>query len=236
VTLTFVTGTDTGVGKTVVVAAIAAIHHARNRSVAVVKPAQTGVTAEEPGDLEEVKRLAGPIDAVEGIRLPDPLAPDRAALVAGIQLPSLPAQRDLVLAAAQIHDVVLVEGAGGVTVNLGDSFTLLDIAAELEAAGQSVEWLVVTRAGLGTLNHTRLTVSAIRDRGLHPRGLVLGAFPAEPSVVDLYNLADLPRYTDLPLLGVVPERASELPPAQFRAEAPRWLPLQDVRPGSVGPT
>ena len=88
-TVCFVTGTDTGVGKTVVTAALAVILRARRNHVAVVKPAQTGVRPGEPGDVDEVRRLAGPLDAREGIRLPDPLAPDRAALVAGVELPGL---------------------------------------------------------------------------------------------------------------------------------------------------
>jgi dethiobiotin synthetase len=224
VTLWFVAGTDTGVGKTIVVAAIAAIHAGQDRRVAVVKPAQTGVGAEEPGDLDEIRRLAGPIDIFEGVRLPDPFAPDRAALVAGVELPSLEAQRDLVLSAAAAHDVVVVEGSGGVTVNLGQSFTLLDLAAAVTAAGALVDWLVVARAGLGTLNHSRLTVGAIRDRGQRLHGVVVGALPAHPSTVELYNLDDLPDYTGVPLLGVIPDRAGELPAERFRTQAPRWLP------------
>jgi len=88
-TVCFVTGTDTGVGKTVVTAALAAIWRARGHDVAVVKPAQTGVRPGQAGDVDEVRRLAGPLDAREGIRLPDPLAPVRAALVAGVELPGL---------------------------------------------------------------------------------------------------------------------------------------------------
>jgi dethiobiotin synthetase len=230
VTVWFVTGTDTGVGKTIVTAAIAAIHSGQQRRVAVVKPAQTGVTADGPGDLDEIRRLVGSIDTVEGVRLPDPFAPDRAAVAAGVDLPPLDAQRDLILNAAAAHDIVLVEGAGGVTVNLGVSFTLLDLAAAVAAASPSVQWVVVARAGLGTLNHARLTVGAIHDRGHYVRGLVVGAYPARPSLVELYNLTDLPDYAGVPLLGVLPERASELPPEGFRTQAPRWLPDLTTRP------
>ena len=74
-----VTGTDTEVGKTVVTAAIAAIQLSLGRSVAVVKPAQTGVGPGDDGDLAEVRRLAGDVSVHEGVRLPDPLAPDTAA-------------------------------------------------------------------------------------------------------------------------------------------------------------
>src|SRR5215470_3962691 len=109
-----VTGTDTEVGKTIVTAALAAIFHERGASVAMVKPAQTGVGPDEPGDIDEVQRLAGPVDGREGVRLPDPLAPDVAAGLAGIMLPSLCAQRDLVLEAVAGKDAVLVEGSGGV--------------------------------------------------------------------------------------------------------------------------
>ena len=85
-----VTGTDTDVGKTVVTAALAAAYAGRGRSVCVVKPAQTGVTAQQAGDLDEVRRLAGPVTTVEPVRLPDPLAPDLAARVASKHCPDDP--------------------------------------------------------------------------------------------------------------------------------------------------
>ena len=114
-----VTGTDTEVGKTAVTAVIAARHLSHGRSVAVVKPAQTGVQPGEDGDLAEVRRLAGDVAVHEGVRLPDPLSPEAAARVAGRDLPSLEEQHDLVAAAARDHDITLVEGSGGVLVNLG---------------------------------------------------------------------------------------------------------------------
>ena len=83
-TVFFVTGTDSGIGKTVVTAALAVTFRSRGHSVAVVKPAQTGLATGEPGDVDEIRRLAGAVDVFEGIRLPDPLAPDRAATVAGV--------------------------------------------------------------------------------------------------------------------------------------------------------
>ena len=165
VTICFVTGTDTEVGKTAVTAALAAAARAFGQSVAVVKPVQTGLRPGQPGDLDEVRRLAGPVDVREGARLPDPLAPDRAALLAGVELPSLDAQRDLILDAAKNHDAVLVEGAGGVTVRLGHGFTLLDIAREVGQAAPHARWIIVARPGLGTLNHATLTAWAIRTAG-----------------------------------------------------------------------
>jgi dethiobiotin synthetase len=220
VTVLFVAGTDTGVGKTVVTAALAAVHLGQGHTVAVVKPAQTGVSTQDPGDLDEVRRLAGPVDVVEGIRLPDPLAPDRAAIQAGRVLPGLAEQSGHVRRAAAAHDVVLVEGSGGVAVRLGEAFTLLDLAA----AVRPVECLVVARSGLGTLNHTTLTVDAIRRRGLPVAGIVIGSWPAQPTATDEYNRVDLHRYTRVPVVGTVPEGAGRLDPAVFRAAAPGWLP------------
>jgi dethiobiotin synthetase len=227
VTVCFVTGTDTGVGKTVVTAALAAILRGRGRDVAVVKPAQTGVRPGEAGDVDEVRRLAGPVDVREGTRLPDPLAPDRAALVAGVELPGLRDQAGLILRAAAGRDDVLVEGAGGVTVHLGRACGLLEIAGQVREAGQPVAWVVVARAGLGTLNHSRLTVSAIRHRGFAVQGVVIGSWPADPGPAERYNRDDdLASHTGVPVLGAVPEGAAALPPADFQARASGWIALE----------
>jgi dethiobiotin synthetase len=225
-TVCFVTGTDTGVGKTVVTAALAAILSGRGRDVAVVKPAQTGVRPGEAGDVDEVRRLAGPVDVREGARLPDPLAPDRAALVAGVELPGLPDQAGLILRAAAVRDDVLVEGAGGVTVNLGRSFGLLELADRVRGAGQPLAWIVVARAGLGTLNHSKLTVRAIQDRGFAVQGVVIGSWPADPGPAERHNRDDdLASHTGVPVLGAVPEGAAALPPADFQARAADWIRL-----------
>jgi len=215
-----VTGTDTGVGKTVVTAAIAATHLWHGRSVAVVKPAQTGLGPHEDGDLAEVRRLAGDVSLHEGVRLPDPLAPDTAARVAGLPLPSLAEQQELVGTVARGHDVTIVEGSGGLLVRLGDGFTLADVVAPYDPA-----WVVVAHAGLGTLNHAELTVQALRDRGADVRGIVVGAWPAHPDLAEEQNLLDLPRLTGVPLLGRIPAGASQLPVGQFRRDALDWLAL-----------
>lgn len=215
-----VTGTDTEVGKTVVTAVIAAQQLSFGRSVSVVKPAQTGVGAREDGDLAEVRRLAGDASLYEGVRLPDPLAPDTAARVAGLSLPSLTQQQELVAAVSGRHEVTIVEGSGGLLVRLGDDFTLLDVLAPYDA-----EWVVVVRAGLGTLNHAELTVNALRDRGATVLGMVIGSWPEHPGVAEEQNLLDLPRVTGAPLLGRIPAGASALAVEQFRRAAGDWLRL-----------
>jgi dethiobiotin synthetase len=195
-----VTGTGTGVGKTVVTAAIAALHPGR---VAVLKPAQTGVAVGEPGDLAEVVRLAAPATVVELARYPDPLAPATAARRAGRPaLEPAAAARAATLLAAD-HDLVLVEGAGGLLVRFTDAGgTLADVAALLDAPV-----LVVTTAGLGTLNVAALTAEALRHRGLTCAGTVIGAWPAAPDVAACENLHDLPGVTGVPLVGALPDGA-----------------------------
>ena len=223
-TIWFVTGTDTEVGKTVTTAALTLALQADGRSPYVIKPAQTGLTAAEPGDLDEVRRLAGNVPGHEGVRLRAPLAPDTAARLEGTTLPGLAEQRDAVLAVAESHDVI-VEGAGGVLVSLGDHWNLLDLAQTVGHGGTEVVFLVVARAGLGTLNHSALTVWAIQQRSLHVAGVVIGSWPHEPDLAAQQNLLDLPLMTGVPVLGRIPEGAGTMDAATFAAGVPDWLTL-----------
>ncbi|MGK5499545.1 dethiobiotin synthase [Streptomyces sp. URMC 125] len=215
-----VTGTGTEVGKTVVTAALAAAAVAAGRSVAVLKPAQTGVAEGEPGDAAEVRRLAGPrVTAVELARYPDPLAPETAARRAGLPpvLPESVAETARTL--AEEHDLVLVEGAGGLLVRFdGRGSTLADAARLLGAPV-----LVVAAAGLGTLNATALTAEALRARGLECAGVVVGSWPREPDLAARCNLDDLPVAAGAPLAGLLPQGAGALDPAVFRRSAAGWL-------------
>ena len=117
--------------------------------------------------------------------------------------------------------------------------TLLDLAAALASYGLSVEVVVVVAAGLGTLNHTELTVGALRARGIEPAGLVVGSWPADPGLAERCNLEDLPRVTGLPLLAVIPEggrrraRTSDRGPVvRALRRAPGWRagPTPSSRP------
>jgi dethiobiotin synthetase len=218
-----VTGTGTEIGKTMTTAAIAAASVAQGLSVAVLKPAQTGVAAGEPGDATEVARLAGEVTAAELARYPEPLAPATAARRAGLD-PVGPAEiAEAAAKLAAVHDVVLVEGAGGLLVRYDDSgATLADAAAGLRA-----RVLLVVPAGLGTLNATALTTEALAARELRCAGLVIGSWPADPDLAARCNLADLPEYAGgAPLLGALPEGVGELAPEAFRAAAPEWLSPQ----------
>ncbi|GAA3360505.1 dethiobiotin synthase [Saccharopolyspora gregorii] len=215
--ITVVTGTDTGVGKTVTTAALAA---RSGPGTLVVKPAQTGVGTDEP-DVDVVRALAG-CAVAELVRLADPLAPDTAARLRGVEIPPVAAHAARIRELARAHDQVIVEGAGGVLVRLDTAGgTVLDLAAEL-ARDHPVRVVLVTRLGLGTLNHTELAVGALRSRGLDPV-LVLGSVPAELGQAERCNLAELPRVTGVPVVGALPASAGNLPPGRFRHLVPTWF-------------
>ncbi|UAK32232.1 dethiobiotin synthase [Nocardia asteroides] len=214
-TVLLISGTSTDVGKTVVTAAVAAVALAGGHSVAVCKPGQTGVAVGEPGDLAEIQRLSGVTRTVELARYPDPLAPDTAARRAG--LPELTLADTSAAVDAMTADLVLVEGAGGLLVRLGD-FTLLDLAQKLGAPV-----LLVTAAALGTLNHTELTTRALHSAGVRCAGLVIGAWPAAPDLAADCNRTDLPRVTGVDLVGSVPAGAGGWDRARFTAAAPGWF-------------
>lgn len=200
-----VTGTGTGVGKTVVTAALAACARALGANVAVCKPVQTGsrpAAGPADDDLAEVARLAGVAELLGVARFSEPLAPAAAAETDGLPLPTAAG----VLAAVRSLDrpgrLTLVEGAGGVLVELtAGGETLRDLAVGLGAPV-----LVVCGAGLGTLNHTALTLEALETRGLSCAGLVIGSWPDQPAAAERFNRAALARLA--PVRAVLPAGAA----------------------------
>lgn len=157
----FVTATDTAVGKTVVTAGLAAALRARGRDVAVFKPVQSGALADDPsGDAA----LLG-ADCIYAFAAP--LAPLVAARAEGrtIKLEPIVERAEEL---AREHEFLLVEGAGGLLVPLADGFDMADMAAALD-----LPLIIVARAGLGTVNHTLLTIEAAQARGLELAGVIL---------------------------------------------------------------
>ncbi|MET8427972.1 dethiobiotin synthase [Nocardia sp. NPDC004860] len=214
--LLFITGTSTDVGKTIVTAALAATARAAGLDVAVCKPAQTGVAPGEPGDLAEITRLSGVTRTLELARYPEPLAPDTAARRCGRPLLTL-SETIAGIESCADADLVLVEGAGGLLVRIGD-FTLLDLAQKL---GASV--LLVAAPGLGTLNHSELTTRALTAAGVPCAGLVIGSWPATPDLASECNRTDLPAVTGVDLIGSIPSGAGSWPAPDFTAAAPTWF-------------
>ena len=205
-----ITGTDTGVGKTVATAALACHARLAGRNVVVCKPVQTGA-ADGDDDLGEVARLAGVDVLVSGWRYPEPLAPLAAADRSGLPLPTGTELLDLITPLDRPGVLVLVEGAGGLLVQVGaDGVTLRDLATELNAPV-----LVVVRAGLGTLNHTALTVESLESHDLSCAGLVIGAWPVVPGPVELTNR--LPFEAIAPVRAVLPTGLGSATAEQFAA-------------------
>lgn len=213
-----VTGTGTGVGKTVATAALAC--HARLNSidVAVCKPVQTG-TADGDDDLAETGRLAG-VGALAGLaRYPRPMAPVAAAAEAGQSLPTRVQLVEFIRDWDSPDRLTLVEGAGGLLVELGaDGVTLRDLAEDLGAPV-----LVVASPALGTLNYTALTLESLGRRGLSCPGLVIGSWPAQPGAVEVSNREALQRLA--PIRAALPAGAGTLTPGDFAAmSAPAFDP------------
>jgi dethiobiotin synthase len=151
----FVTGTDTGVGKTVLSAALML----RFSHACYWKPIQTG----PEDDTAEVRRLSGGRVLDLGVRLPDPVSPHLAAHRAGTRIELQP-----LLPIAASENVVIVEGAGGVLVPVNDSQLMADLMVLL-----GLPVIVATRTTLGTINHTLLTLEALRARSLQIAGVVM---------------------------------------------------------------
>lgn len=216
-----ITGTGTGVGKTVVTAVLAGSARMAGADVAVCKPVQTG-TADGDDDLAEIGRLSGVRTLIGVARFPAPLAPVAAAAQAGLPMPAFAG----IVAAVRELDVpgrlTLVEGAGGLLVELAaGGATLRDLAAELGAAV-----LTVVSPGLGTLNHTALTLESLANKGLSSAGLVIGSWPATPGPAERSNVDALARLG--PVRAVLPEGAGRLCAADFatlsaRAFDPEWV-------------
>jgi dethiobiotin synthetase len=213
-----VTGTDTGVGKTMATAALACCARLAGIEVAVCKPVQTGSPVDD--DLADVARLSGVTDLRGSWRYPEPLAPVAAAQRAGLALPT----RSELVGSVREADakLVLLEGAGGLLVELGqDGVTLRDVAADLAAPV-----LVVVAAGLGTLNHTALTLEALASQGVPCAGLVIGAWPSEPGTAEQGNREALSRLA--PLRAVLPAGLGGASAAEFEAVCssvfdPDWI-------------
>ncbi|GIF74785.1 dethiobiotin synthase [Asanoa siamensis] len=213
-----VTGTDNGVGKTIATAAVAVAAQAAGLRVAVVKPGQTGLPDGRPSDVDMVRALAAPATARLLASYPEPLSPLAAARIAQVEPLELYAVVDAVREEAGKHDVVLVDGAGGLLVPMGlrpsgEPWTVADLAVSLDAPA-----VVVARAGSGTLNHIALTLEALHRRAV-TAGVVLGAWPAEPELAHWSNLSDLVDN----LVGVLPDGAGSMEPGVFGRSAPGWL-------------
>jgi dethiobiotin synthetase len=219
----FVTGTDTGVGKTAVSAAILASLRRRGVAVRAVKPLVTGLDdppdPDWPPDHELLARAAGsdPADVILASYGP-PVSPHLAAELAGGPAPTLRWLADGVRAAGRDGTITVVEGVGGLLVPLGPD---ADVRALAGALGLPL--VVAARPGLGTINHTLLTLEAARAGGLEVVGVVLTPWPADPSIMQRSNRDTIARLgsVEVATLGLVARADPEL-----LADAAASLPLE----------
>jgi dethiobiotin synthetase len=220
----FVTATDTGVGKTVLSAALLAAMVAAGEEVRAHKPVVTGLE-EPPGasppDHELLAAAAGmtPED-VAPLRYGPAVSPHLAAQLAGERID--PA--DLVARAQRAADEetsLIVEGVGGLLAPLADDYTVSDLAIALE-----LPLLIAARPGLGTINHTLLTLRAARATGLEVRAVVLTPWPQDPSALELSNRETIARMGEVQVEALSPVRsldAANLAMAGAKLPWRRWL-------------
>ncbi|ABA88705.1 dethiobiotin synthetase [Syntrophotalea carbinolica DSM 2380] len=201
-----VTGTDTGVGKTLVGASLAYLLARKGCKVGVTKPLESGIP--EPSCLGEdgaLLRWASRSDDADDVicpyRLKEPLAPSLAARREGVHI-DWSHVLDVIRCKHARSDFSLVEGAGGLLVPLAGKRLVADLAGDLG-------WplLVVARAGLGTINHTLLTLESARARGLQVAGWVVSGVPAAADVAERHAAEEIARLTDVPCWGVLPQVA-----------------------------
>ena len=202
----FVTGTDTGVGKTLVAAALARHFSGKGLTVGVMKPIETGVPnpAQAGPDAALLRWAAQAKDADELLspfRFELPASPHQAAAEAAAQVDAQTIV-DAFNTLRQGRDLLLVEGAGGLMVPIRGGYLMADLAMQLGAP-----LLVVTRPGLGTLNHTLLTTFAARTMDLPMSGFIINRMPVEPNRIEAESPHLLASMASADLLGVLPEVA-----------------------------
>jgi dethiobiotin synthetase len=213
----FITGTDTGVGKSVLAASVCAALAARGERVAAFKPVVTGLD-DKPGKFGHDHELlaatanAGQApDDVAPYRFGPPLSPHLAAELAGERIE--PAR---LLDAARAHELLVCEGVGGLMVPITTGYLVRDLAVDL-----ALPVVVAARTGLGTINHTLLTVEAARSAGLRVAGVVMTPWPEEPAEIERSNRETIERLSRVPVSGLPRTDREQL------AEAGASLPLDD---------
>jgi dethiobiotin synthetase len=214
----FVTGTDTGVGKTLVGRALVRALRSRGVNVGVMKPIETGVGDAGPLDAIALRDAAGASDPLEDVcpqRFALPAAPAVAAEAEGRRVDVGAVERAFDRIAGR-HEFVVVEGAGGLLVPVGEGLAMSDLAARM-----SLPLLVVARAALGTINHTLLTLEAAAARDLDVLGVVISHADGALAAADRANLGALREALGARVIG-------EIPPLAPGAESP--LDAVDVGP------
>ena len=215
----FVTGTDTEVGKSVVAASICAALAARGEPVAAFKPAVTGLD-EEPGELGRDHELLASVasagqnpEEVAPYRFGPPVSPHLASELAGVAIE--PAE---LVAAARDHELVVCEGVGGLLVPITSGYLVRDLAVDL-----ALPVVIAARPGLGTINHTLLTVEAARAAGLRVASVVVTPWPEEPTAMERSNWESVEQLGRVPVTGLPRTTRAALAAAGASLPIDDWL-------------
>lgn len=196
----FITGTDTGVGKTVVAGGLVASLRNSGLDIGVMKPIETGFSLRS-SDALFLKRMAGvddPLDSVTPYRLKHPLSPFTAAQIEGISI-RLEKIRQAYRRLLKKHQAVFVEGAGGFLVPITHKVTMADLALRL-----NLPLLIVARTNLGTLNHTLLTVEVAKRRGAKVAGVIFNHLVQRSGLAERTNASVIKDFLSVPILGEIP--------------------------------
>jgi len=202
----FITGTDTGVGKTLVTGGLAAVCKNQGMNVGVMKPVATGckrvnntLVSDDAVFLKFLAEVEDEYELINPISLEQPLAPTVAARLSNTKV-DLEKIRTAYETLCERHDSLIVEGIGGLLVPINEYYFVVDLANEME-----LPLIVVCRPTLGTINHTLLTVSYAREHGLDVKGIIVNDSTGTcDNVVMKTNIDEIKRLTDLPILGIIP--------------------------------
>ena len=232
----FVTGTGTSVGKSVVSAAICAALADRGEKVAAFKPVITGLDERDgdwPLDDELLAKHASAGQSREEVsphRFGPPVSPHLAAEMAGEQIEPLALAREA-RERAEKADALVCEGIGGLMVPLAGGFLVRDLAVELD-----LPVVIAAKTGLGTINHTLLTIEAANAAGLNVTGVVMTPWPSDPSDVERNNRETVERLGEVPVHGLPETSPDEIAKAGADLPVDEWLEVAENTPHDIAET
>ncbi|OGC16158.1 dethiobiotin synthase [candidate division WOR-1 bacterium RIFOXYC2_FULL_37_10] len=191
----FITGTDTGVGKTYITVLLAKYLMREGHNVGVMKPISTGSTKDDDArHLKKILHLKEPLDLINPIHLKLPLAPYSASKILKKKI----ALKKIFAAfkkLQKLHDIVIVEGIGGVLVPILKDYFVADLIKDM-----GISALIVARPGLGTINHTLLTIEALKARKIKIAGIVINKYTGKTlsektNAEAFFEISEIPNYT-----------------------------------------
>lgn len=198
----FITGVDTDIGKTFVSLGLCKSLKEKNINVGYFKPLQSGAYIEEniakAPDIEELKKYIT-IPFGYSYLLKGEVSPYLASKLNNIHIDTEKIKQDIVNFSSSL-DVAIIEGAGGLLCPFCDNMTFADFISEL-----NIETIIVTTPSLGRLNHTLMTIECAKMRNIKIKGIIINKYPKYPNISELHFLKELKDYTDIDILGLIPE-------------------------------